>query len=201
MHARYLDAFTAALSPVFLVAAVLVFVAFGLTWLLREIPLRKTAETQGVEKAIATPSDGDSFRELERQLLTLARRDERWEMYERVAADAHVDLEPPEAWLLARLAARRWPVEEAEFATDLGVEPERLHATLTMLTGEGLVTGDGGRPVELTVAGRDTYDRLVTAGRSRLAGLLEGWDPEGNPDVRRLLDEVAESYAAQMPSR
>ena len=56
-------------------------------------------------------------------------------------------------------------------------------------------------PVELTAAGRDTYDRLVAAGRSRLAGLLEGWDPEDNPDVRRLLDEVAESYAAQMPSR
>ena len=185
----------------FVVAAVLMFVAFGLTWLLREIPLRKTAETQGVGEAFAAPSDGDSFKELERQLTTLARRDERWDMYERVAADAHVDLEPPEAWLLARLSERRWPVEEHDLADDLGIEPERLHATLAMLADEGLVTGDGGRPVELTTAGRDTHDRLVAAGRSRLAGLLEGWDPEQNPDVRRLLDEVAESFAAQMPSR
>jgi EmrB/QacA subfamily drug resistance transporter len=201
VHTRYLEAFTSALSPVFVVAAVLMFIAFGLTWLLREVPLRKTAESQGVGEAFAAPRDDDSFKELERQLTTLARRDERWEMYESLAADAHVDLEPPEAWLLARLAHRSWPLEEQDLADELDVEPERVHAALAVLADDGLVTGDGGRPVELTAAGRDTHDRLVAAGRSRLAGLLDGWDPENNPDVRRLLNQVAESFAAQMPSR
>ena len=38
VHASYMEAFAAALAPVFVVAAVLMFVAFGLTWLLRELP-------------------------------------------------------------------------------------------------------------------------------------------------------------------
>jgi EmrB/QacA subfamily drug resistance transporter len=201
VHAGYLDAFTAALSPVFVVAAVLMLLAFGLTWFLREVPLRKTAETQGVGEAFAVPHDDDSFKELQRQLTTLARRDRHWGAYERVAADAHVDLDPPEAWLLARLAERRWPVERAELAEELGVTRDRLDATLAVLTARGLVTGDDGRPVELTTAGRDTRDRLREAGRSRFAHYLEGWDAENDPAVRRLVDEVAASFAAEMPSR
>ena len=201
VHTRYLDAFTAALAPVFVVAAVLMFFAFGLTWLLREIPLRKTAETQGIGDAFAAPRDGDSFKELERQLTTLARRDRHWGVYEELAQDAHVDLEPPEAWLLARLAARRWPAEAGQLAEDLDVDHDRLDASVGVLAADGLVSGGNGRPVELTDAGRDTYDRLRTAGRTRIAGYLEGWNAEENPEVRELVDQVAASFAAEMPSR
>ena len=43
VHGPYVHAFAASLRPVFLVAAMISAVAFLLTWLLREIPLRKTA--------------------------------------------------------------------------------------------------------------------------------------------------------------
>jgi EmrB/QacA subfamily drug resistance transporter len=40
IHEPYLQAFVAALQPIFLAAAVISVVAFALTWLLREVPLR-----------------------------------------------------------------------------------------------------------------------------------------------------------------
>ena len=46
VHNAYIQAFSAALHPVFIVAAAISAVAFGLTWMLREIPLRKTTAGQ-----------------------------------------------------------------------------------------------------------------------------------------------------------
>src|SRR5262249_43465485 len=71
----YLEAFAAALQPVFLVAAGAGVVAFALTWLLREVPLRKTARSEGIGESFASPRDDDSFRELQRSLSSLARRE------------------------------------------------------------------------------------------------------------------------------
>jgi EmrB/QacA subfamily drug resistance transporter len=57
-HAAFVSIFADSLRPVFIVAAVLALVAFGLTWLLHEVPLRKTigagetaGETFGLEEA------------------------------------------------------------------------------------------------------------------------------------------------------
>ena len=52
----YIAAFTDALSTVFLVAAAIVAVAFLLSWLIEERPLRQTVETAGVGEAFAAPS-------------------------------------------------------------------------------------------------------------------------------------------------
>jgi len=49
-HAAFADAFAAALHPVFLTAAAVSFLAFALTWLLREVPLRRSIRPgEGVE--------------------------------------------------------------------------------------------------------------------------------------------------------
>jgi len=42
-HAAFSEAFSAALHPVFLTAAAVSLIAFALTWLLREVPLRTHA--------------------------------------------------------------------------------------------------------------------------------------------------------------
>jgi hypothetical protein len=42
IHRPYIDAFAASLHPVFLTAAGVSLLAFALTWLLREQPLRST---------------------------------------------------------------------------------------------------------------------------------------------------------------
>jgi len=41
LHAQYLDAFAGALHTVYLSAAVVVVLSFALSWLLRDVPLRK----------------------------------------------------------------------------------------------------------------------------------------------------------------
>ena len=57
-HTAFSDAFAAALHPVFLVAAAVSVVAFGLTWLLRDVPLRTAVKPADVmtppgEEAVA----------------------------------------------------------------------------------------------------------------------------------------------------
>jgi MFS family permease len=42
IHSEYVSAFSAALHPIFVVAAAIAALAFALTWLLREVPLRQT---------------------------------------------------------------------------------------------------------------------------------------------------------------
>jgi EmrB/QacA subfamily drug resistance transporter len=199
LHDAYVSAFAAALRPVFLVAAVISAVAFALTWLLPEVPLRRTAGAGGLGESFASPRHDDSLRELERALTVLARRDERWGIYERLAARAELDLAASEVWLLARVGERE-PKPPGDLVADLGVEEERVLAALSGLQRAELVAGDHGRPVELTDAGRESHDRLVAARREGLQELLDGWDPERHPDIRRLLDRLARELVSDIPS-
>ncbi|MGH2972296.1 MAG: MDR family MFS transporter [Gaiellaceae bacterium] len=50
VHALYIHAFSNALHPVFIVGAVVSGISFFLTWLLREVPLRRT--TEGLAEAV-----------------------------------------------------------------------------------------------------------------------------------------------------
>jgi Pyridine nucleotide-disulphide oxidoreductase len=49
IHAAYLAAYAAALHPVFLTAAAVMLGGFGLSWRLRDVPLRDTAGSAEVE--------------------------------------------------------------------------------------------------------------------------------------------------------
>ncbi len=60
-HEVYTHAFTDSISTVFLVAAVCVAVAFILSWLIEERPLRQTVETADLNEAFAAPGTGDSL--------------------------------------------------------------------------------------------------------------------------------------------
>ena len=55
-HAAFADAFAAALHPVFIVAAGVSVLAFALTWLLREVPLRTKAKPGEVISPPGEPS-------------------------------------------------------------------------------------------------------------------------------------------------
>ena len=105
----YTSAFTDALSTVFLVAAAIVLVAFLLSWLIEERPLRQTVETAGVGEAFASPKSGDSLHELTRELARLVGRERTRAFIERTVDAAEVDLPPGEAWLLVQAAEGRLP--------------------------------------------------------------------------------------------
>src|SRR5215211_3638949 len=56
----------------------------------------------------------------ERALSVLAAREQRWELYERLAVRAGVDLSPPQLWLLARLGERA-PTSQEQLLKQLPV--------------------------------------------------------------------------------
>ena len=117
----------------------------ALIWLLPQVPLRTTARAEGVGESFASPRDASSLRELERMITTLARPQERWSVYERLAGRAGLELPPPELWLLARLGERP-PLASARLAAELGEDPEQVMPVLEELRRHRLVEAATARP-------------------------------------------------------
>src|SRR3954470_22247695 len=92
LHDAYVTAFAESLQPVFLAAAAVGVLAFALTWLLTEQPLRRTVQTAGTGESFAMPRDRTSLEEIESALSTLADRQNRLRLYERLADRAHLEL-------------------------------------------------------------------------------------------------------------
>jgi hypothetical protein len=104
IHTTYINAFTTALSTVFEVAAVVARVAFLLSWLLEQRPLRDTiAAASGIGESFAMPKNTDPLAEASRALTTLIGRDQRRQLVERLADRAGVDLSAAACWLIVRL--------------------------------------------------------------------------------------------------
>ena len=183
-HSAYVGAFAASLRPVFAAAAGVSFVGFLLTWLLREVPLRKSAEAEGVAESFAMPREAESLPELQRIVATLARRENHWRVYRRLAERAALDLEPGELWLLARLGE----------GTTIDLEDPRHVAAHSSLRERGLVM-DG----YLHTDGRVVYARVVEARTEGLAELLEGWEPEKHDEVKAMLDRLARELVTEIP--
>jgi EmrB/QacA subfamily drug resistance transporter len=185
----YILGFSESLHPVFLAASGLMVLAFALTWLLREVPLRETAAAEGIGESFASPREERSDRELERIVSSICRGDARDRIYERVIERSGVELSPAEAWLLGRLSS----AEEPE------ATPARIARLTSRLVALGYLSpGDGAGGLELSDKGREAHARLVESGRSeltRLVGERLGEEDELAPVLRR----VAASLVAEMP--
>ena len=147
---------------------------------------------------LAEARDGDSLREIERSLSVLAGREQRWELYERLAARADVDLPPPQLWLLARLGERA-PTSQERLLEQLPVDPGAVAVTLRRLAERSLV-GDQDGVITLTPSGRAEYERLVTARCAGLRELLDGWNPDEHPELRRLIDQLGRDLVSEIPA-
>jgi multidrug resistance protein len=194
----YVHALTAALSPVFFVAAVVSSAAFILALLLPDIPLRRTSEAEGIGEAFASPRDGDSERELERVLSVIARREERWRAYEELAARAQVDLPPTQLWALCRLAEHA-PASAQTIAAATGVDEAQLEQALAELGRGGLVAHLNGA-YDLTPDGQRAFDVIVRVKRGTLEELVRDWSPEDHAQLEPMLDRLARSLANEMPT-
>jgi EmrB/QacA subfamily drug resistance transporter len=192
-------AITDALTTVFLVAAGIAVVGFVLTWFLPEVPLKTTAGAPDPGDGLHPARDDDALREIERALSTLARREERWQLYERLAVRAGLDLDPPELWLLARLGERA-PLTKAELDAQLPVDPVRIAAAVEQLEQRALVDRNNGGPIELTKSGHQDYERIVTARQEGLRELLDGWDPDEHPPLRQLIDKLGRDLVSEIPT-
>jgi len=198
VHDSYVHAVTAALSPIFFVAAVICLVAFVLALLLPDVPLRQTSAAEGIGETFATPSHADSERELERVLSIIARRDERWRAYAEWVNRAGVDVDPREAWLLARTGERA-PASVPQIAEATGVGEEAVHRTMERLEQRGLVVERQG-DYELTPEGQRVCEALVAVRRATLETLVRDWSPADHAQLAPVLDRLARSLASEMPT-
>jgi EmrB/QacA subfamily drug resistance transporter len=196
IHHAYVSALTHALEPVFLLAAGFAVMAFLLTWWLREVPLRTTAQAPDPGAGFHAARDNNPQRELERALSVLGNRQVRWERYERIAERAGVELDPPELWLLARLGERP-PVEREELRAQLHADDRELDEALQALRARALIDGDG--QIALTHEGRAAYERIVAARCASLREALDGWSPDEHDEVRQLIDRLGRDLVKHMP--
>jgi EmrB/QacA subfamily drug resistance transporter len=195
----YAEAFAAALHPVFAVAAAAGLIAFVASLLLEERPLRQTVAADGVGEAFAMPRTGDSLPELERALSSLATGENRWGVYQRLAARAGVALEPPEMWLLGRIEERP-PRTATALAAEIGMPVAELREVAARLVRQGLLRGMG-KQLSLTDEGCAVFERILAARRESLAQLLAGWSPEAHAEVRQLIDGLALALVREPPVR
>jgi EmrB/QacA subfamily drug resistance transporter len=198
VHVAYATAITEALQPVFLTAAGAAVLAFLLTWLLREVPLKTTSQAPDPGEGFHAARDDNALRELERSLSLLAGREQRWQLYERLSVRAGLDLAPPELWLLARLGEQE-PLTQGELTAQLQSDGHPIDEALGQLRERSLVDAREDGRIALTEPGRGDYERLVAAKCARLHELLDGWDPERHAELQRLVDALARDLVSEIP--
>jgi hypothetical protein len=196
IHEGFVGAFTSALSTIFLVAAVVAAVAFLLSWLIEERPLRQTVETSGLDDVFASPRDSDSMRELLRELSRAAGRERTREFLEEAAAAACIDLSPPEIFVLGRVAHEE-PIDRVLFGDRPPEEAASVaRGSLERLRARGLVEGE---PAALTPEGEAVHQRVLEARRHALETLVGEWQPDANPEIDPLVRQVADSLDQLQP--
>ncbi|MDX6567600.1 MAG: hypothetical protein QOH15_178, partial [Gaiellales bacterium] len=141
----------------------------------------------------------DGLAEVQRALATLAHRDNRWGLYERLASRAGIELAPPSLWLFLRLSTRA-PIRTSDLAADLALDAPQLTSLLGTLERADLVTGVGPGSLELTAHGDAQHARLVAARREGLDEYLAGYDPDAHPELRRMLDDLARDVVRAIPA-
>jgi EmrB/QacA subfamily drug resistance transporter len=206
----FIDGYAHALHTVFLFATPISALAFGLTFLIKEIPLRDTS--RAVDRADSTaptsvPNPRDSAQEMERALLTLFGREHRAEVYRNLCDKAGVSISPRSCWLLYRVADNA-PITEAKLAGLLGITVAELEDRLTEVVDFGYVrVADGGRPaaadgarseaiVALSPVGERAARRLEHAREEGIDRLMAGWEPERNPELRKLIGRITTRLVA-----
>jgi hypothetical protein len=193
LHDGFVHAFTDSLSTVFLIAAIVVAVAFILAWTLEERPLRRTIEDRDAGDAFPPPQDPDSLREITRELSRLVGRDRTRRFIEGVIKQAHVDLTPAEAWLLGR-------AEGGSIAAGVLEVPDPgdrlgLQQGLVRLRMRGLVES-ADPPARLTDAGQVMRLELLAARRRSLEYLVADWQPE-DPELDAAIAMLSEELGSR----
>jgi len=194
-HAIFTHAFTDAISTVFIVATFGVAVAFLLSWLIEERPLRQTVETADLNEAFAAPTEGDSLRMMMRDVARLVGRERMRAFIARTVAAAGVDLPPGAAWLLVRGAEGDALDDPVALAQGRPVEPAFVAEQLAELNRRGLVA-DG----HLTPEGEATAQRLIDARVSCLRAAVQEWQPGDDPALNEAIDRLARELGLEVPA-
>jgi DNA-binding MarR family transcriptional regulator len=191
-HSAFIHAYADSLETVFLAAVPVAAVAFLISWLLPQVPLRKTVAATDPGQTFGMPTDRSSAQELERGLGVLAGRQDRVALYRRIAAQAGLTgLRPAASCLLARIAEHRG-VTRAELAEQIGTSTANLAPTLDQLASRELVTIEPStHALHLTPDGQSAIERLRRAREDGLRELLDDWSPEQEAELDDRLKTLA----------
>ena len=198
VYDKVLAAITTTIQTVFLVAVPIAGLAFLLSFLLPELPLRRSIATIDLNEGFGLPEPRSSLQEIQLSLERISNRENRVELYQTLAHRAGVDLPPQSCWLLYRLADR--PAETVQqVAARLKVSRDVLEPAVRGLVAAGMVLvvqrGEE-HDLTLTTAGLDAMARLTEARRSGLTELLEGWNPREHPEIIAMVKDLASSLLA-----
>jgi len=195
VRTAYLQAFSASLHSVFLVATGVGLAAFALSWFIPELRLRETVTTGDLADTFASPREADSLGEIISKIGNLDRRAGAREIISRVAQRAGVDLGPAACWLLARY--HEDPTLDLQtLGRRIDVDPAILARARDQLVQQGLVVASEGPAPSyaLTVAGEAALGQLTATGEQRLADLLSDWKPEEHEELARLIVTLARAF-------
>jgi MFS family permease len=201
----YVDAFTASLSTVFLVATFIVLLGFALAWLLPDRTLRTTLAAKAgdvgtqAREIFPLPMSADSAARLEHMLALLASRDMKRRFLEHVVARAQLELSPAAAWLLTRLAGDP-DLDVQTLARERSLDARRVEDALAELQERGMLLrqrADGRERRELTRTGCEALGRLADARRAQLTAALAEW--HAKPELHPYLREFAHDLVPDAP--
>ncbi|MEU9036831.1 MFS transporter [Streptomyces sp. NPDC048352] len=190
LRPRVLDAYSSAITDVFLYAVPVVLLAFLISWFLKEDKLRASVTAPDVTETLASnPVHRSSHEEVARALSVLGTREGRRHVYEKITAKAGYDLLPAASWLLLRMN-KYGSVEPAVLAERTAV-PLRAVTEAARQTEERGLAAREGLPLVLTDRGREVAARLAQARQESLAELLgDWWGPERPTDLVKLVEEL-----------
>ncbi|HEX3126906.1 MAG TPA: MDR family MFS transporter [Thermoanaerobaculia bacterium] len=203
LHRIYAQAFTEATGTIFAVAGGLAVMAFLLTWLLPEKPLRETIAATSAEVgqemggAVAMPAAPEPYEELVRGLVAVVDRDLRRKHFERIVARAGVALDPAAAWLLVRLGEQPETTLDA-LARQSPFGAEALRRAAEDLRAKGWIAGDMGLG-RVTQAGCAIFEKIVVARRAHLTEVFSQWTPGEQKDLAGLLRRLVPDMASGEP--
>ncbi|MFF4645527.1 DHA2 family efflux MFS transporter permease subunit [Streptomyces sp. NPDC001389] len=188
---RVLDAYSTAITDVFLYAVPVVLLAFLISWFLKEDKLRASVTAPDVTETLASnPVQRSSREEAARALSLLGTREGRVHIYEKITARAGYDLLPASSWLLLRIA-KYGSVDPAVLAERTPVPLKVVTDAARQVEERGLAVRQG-LSLVLTDRGRETAERLSGARQESLAELLgDWWGPERPTDLVQLVEELS----------
>jgi EmrB/QacA subfamily drug resistance transporter len=197
VHAGYIHAFAASLHTVFLIAVPITAVAFALTWLLKEVPLRKVASVPDPAQVVAPtamPAARDSADEVTRALSVLAEKQDRVRVYQELAKAASVSLDPRSTWVLFRLDGHP-RLDLSAFAAAIHVTTGQLGVFFAPLAEAGYVTitppvQKSPMTAQLTPSGAAAIERLVSARQQGLTQLLGSWSADQDAQLASELQQL-----------
>ncbi|MFF1272769.1 DHA2 family efflux MFS transporter permease subunit [Streptomyces marokkonensis] len=196
-----LDAYSTAITDVFLYAAPVALLGFALAWFLREDPLRASVTAPDVTETLASnPVERSSYDEVCRALSVLGTREGRREIYRKITDRAGYDLLPAASWLLLRIR-RHGSVEPARLAERNPV-PLSVVLEATRQVEIRHLAVRRGVDLVLTEEGRETAERLARAREESLAELLgDWWGPDRPTDLTHLVHELNDELCGSRGER